>query len=334
MKAGKTRADWTEAEIRDAGAVARKEIDRRVDVSDLDAQKIRLARDVDHLERDLVRINDSDAALYARYKRDEIDFLDYRDEARKINDARTQVQRELIAKRREIQAVQALSTERRVQTTREVLGEIRPYGGGREVQFQKVKSGNTQTLPSKKKAIAADEMNAVRMNYPDEWWDEMADSLEDRRFSVGFNDRGYFSEGRREIRISDRAASWSKTTDERVISGLRNVATHEAGHAMEYTIPDIVRLEGDFWRRRTAGQSMERLSRIFPNHGYRSDERAILDDFIHAYIGKDYHGRYYEVLSMGNDSLLGDPLLNDRNEEMWGKDTDMIDFILGLLAAL
>jgi len=104
-----------------------------------------------------------------------------------------------------------------------------------------------------------------------------------------------------------------------------DTAVHEVTHMMERAVPNLNMLEGEFWRRRTAG---ERPRWLGP--GYGKSEVSILDDFAHPYIGKDYGGRAYEVATMGVEDALRHGALPD----LVTVDEDFGDFIYGILAVL
>jgi hypothetical protein len=100
---------------------------------------------------------------------------------------------------------------------------------------------------------------------------------------------------------------------------------HELGHAIEYYRPEILR-QSQAWRDgRTVGEGLQRLSKIYPRHGYGASEVTRPDKFFHAYIGKDYGTRASEVLSMGLEEMARDPI------GFAEKDPDMFDFIFAVL---
>lgn len=99
-------------------------------------------------------------------------------------------------------------------------------------------------------------------------------------------------------------------------------AIHELGHRFEYTIPGVMDAEKEFYSRRTKGESSAWLG-----VGYAKSEKAKRDDFVHPYMGKDYGGDGFELVSMGFQYMYTDPrkLL---------KDKDMSTWICGLLSLL
>ena len=97
---------------------------------------------------------------------------------------------------------------------------------------------------------------------------------------------------------------------------------HEFGHRIEYTTPGVQDLEKEFYQRRTKGESLKWLG-----SGYKKNEQTRRDDFTDEYMGKDYGRDAWEILSMGLEGVFYG------NYELYEKDQDYFDFILGLLAA-
>lgn len=129
------------------------------------------------------------------------------------------------------------------------------------------------------------------------------------------------------IRLSsDRAhyiPGWAKF-------GLRNnlpIVTHELAHRMEEVVPAIRDLERQFYERRTKGEAPRTL-RYLTGLPYKSHEVARKDKFLNPYMGRDYGGAAYEILSMGIESLVGGEYNIVRD------DPDYASFIIGLLAGL
>jgi hypothetical protein len=103
---------------------------------------------------------------------------------------------------------------------------------------------------------------------------------------------------------------------------------HELAHRLEQEYPKIKSMEKAFYERRTAGESLDKLSKLTGNYGYGPSEAAKKDKFLDPYMGKDYEGFAYEILSMGIESLTGGyyDIISD--------DVDYASFIIGLLAGL
>ena len=106
-----------------------------------------------------------------------------------------------------------------------------------------------------------------------------------------------------------------------------DTAFHELGHRMEDVIKDILNAETEFYNRRTAGEKLEKLSVLTGDSRYKDDEFARKDKFLSVYIGKDYGGGGYELVSMGFQWAYTEPLF-------LLKDEDFAHWIFGLLALI
>lgn len=118
------------------------------------------------------------------------------------------------------------------------------------------------------------------------------------------------------------------------ISGHQNdvgTVAHEFSHAVEHSNPDILKIEEDFYNRRTKGEDLRRLSTVTGKSFFGKDEVTRTDKFLNPYMGKDYTNPKtgkpdaYELLSMGTEYLVTRPdkLMEDR---------DYARFVLGCLA--
>ena len=139
--------------------------------------------------------------------------------------------------------------------------------------------------------------------YPKDWVEK---SVQHGTMKPKKVQRGYY--GGSEIAISG-SGSQAFTT-----------SIHELGHRMEVIIPDIKKAEKVFYARRTAGEDLKWLG-----SGYRRDEKTRKDDFLHPYMGKDYGGSWYELVSMGFEYGYSDPA-------HLMKDPDMANWIYGILS--
>ena len=129
------------------------------------------------------------------------------------------------------------------------------------------------------------------------------------------SDRGYYSDWNREIAISGYTEESKLET-----------AFHELGHRFEYSVPEIKAAEKAFYDRRTKGEQLEAL-RTVTGINYNWSEKTRKDQFIDAYMGKDYGGTAYELVSMGFEDAFCKPT------EL-AKDPDMQAWIYGILALL
>lgn len=138
--------------------------------------------------------------------------------------------------------------------------------------------------------------------YPKAW---VESSVKRGSLGVKKTDRGYYNGI--EIAISGYGDSSFGT------------AIHELGHRFEDAVKGIKQEESEFYNRRTTGEKLEWLGR-----GYDKDELTRKDNFLDPYMGKDYHGYAYELVSMGFQYAYTDP-------ERLAKDEDMESWIYGLL---
>lgn len=141
--------------------------------------------------------------------------------------------------------------------------------------------------------------------YPTEWVKKSADYSE---LSVKKVQRGFYSH-------------W---TDTIALSGFddddyKETAIHELGHRFERIFPSILNQEKLFYERRTKGEELVHLG-----YGYGMKERTRKDNFVDKYMGKDYGGDAYELVSMGFQYAYTAPT-------QLAKDPDMQQWILGLL---
>ena len=155
-------------------------------------------------------------------------------------------------------------------------------------------------------------LNGVKV-YPQSWIDKME---ERGKVDLKTVSRGSFSEstsGNDVIRISGDSNEESITT-----------AIHEIGHRLETIFPNIRDLEEEFYKKRTEGERTETLRSVTKNRGYKGSERTRKDNFIDPYMGKDYNGKAYELVSMGFQYYFTEP-------KKLMKDPDMFNFISGIL---
>lgn len=136
--------------------------------------------------------------------------------------------------------------------------------------------------------------------YPTDW---VNDSVARGILKPGKVDRGYYNDWAKEIKISGRS-------DESMLE----TAIHELGHRFERSVPGMRDAEKEFYERRTAGEELTWLGL-----GYAKTEKTRKDDFIHPYMGKDYRGQAYELVSMGFQYAYMEPakLSEDKDMEAW-----------------
>lgn len=180
---------------------------------------------------------------------------------------------------------------------KEKLAEVREVGA---------KGINFDLHFNKSKSDVRKNIEYAYDKYPSSWVQKSVDrsTLKPRKVS-----RGYYSDYRSEICISGHNKRMRDET-----------AIHELGHRFERAVPEIKEQEKLFYEKRTAGLPLEWLGR-----GYDRHEVSRKDDFISPYMGKDYGGSAYELVSMGFEYAYMEPL-------QLAKDPEMQQWILGLLA--
>lgn len=180
--------------------------------------------------------------------------------------------------------------------TRNLLKKIRSVGyDGLENEVSKHLKGNKIMKPVV--------MNAYQ-NYPTEWIEK---SINDGVLQVKKVVRGFYNHFKGEIAISGYGGKASLPT-----------AIHELGHRFERT-SNLIKWEKIFYDRRTQGEEL-----VWMGGRYDKSEVTRKDNFIHPYIGKDYEGKAYEVVSMGFQYAFTDL-------EKLLQDEDYAKFIFGLL---
>lgn len=184
----------------------------------------------------------------------------------------------------------------RMQWTADMIAQVRPVGSeGLDVAGHLGRS-RSSVRPRIETAYA---------HYPRAWVEA---SIARGELKPEKTDRGYYSDWQHTIAIS--GATPEKQTE---------TAVHELGHRFEYSVEGIRDQEREFYEVRTAGEDAEWLG-----YGYRRDERTRKDQFISPYMGKDYGGRAFELVSMGFQYAYTHP-------ELLAKDPDMQEWIYGLL---
>lgn len=179
-----------------------------------------------------------------------------------------------------------------------IVAQVRSVGASDVDTLKKVHLGSSRSTMLKSV------MDAYS-HYPTDWVDA---SSALSTLSLKKVNRGYYSHSQGVIAISGHNESSQFKT-----------ALHELGHRFERAVDDLLDIEKTFYDRRTDGEYLEWLGR-----GYRNTEQSRFDKFLDKYMGKDYGGTAYEIVSMGFELGYTDPrkLMQDK---------DMAEFIFGLL---
>lgn len=230
-----------------------------------------------------------------RFKRGEITGQEYR----KFIQKKMEAEKELEKIRDRIELLQSgrMAPEDSAQWLKEELSKVRSMGSdGFDVKSH---------LRNSRSPVAKNVEYAYNL-YPSDWVEA---SIARNQMSVRKVDRGYYGGG--EICIS----GWSERD-------FNETAIHELGHRFEDSVRGIRSAEKEFYNRRTEGEELSWMGA-----GYGRNEVTRRDDFLHSYMGKDYGGHFYELVSMGFEYAYTDPI-------HLAKDRDMQTWIYGILALL
>lgn len=197
---------------------------------------------------------------------------------------------------------------------RDTLAEIRPMGGkfkleGDDIESRGVVHTASDYLPADWISASNSHMRGLRVG-----WVERG----------GYNDYGDGIHST--LNISERPTEWA--SDPKGFT----VTLHELGHRMEYSIPEVRAYEWTLHTRRVKGGATKKLEELRPGYGYAAHEVAVEDGFLDPYFGKTYgyadSRTSWEILSMGVESVYTNSF------KVWDEDTDIRNFIIGLLATL
>lgn len=203
-----------------------------------------------------------------------------------------------------------------VQSHRQEADQIRNYyfANACSATISKIRAGSKRTEKSIKKGLFenqrakdADCIAMAMLVYPADFV-EAALKRQKKLTINGRVQRGYYSE----------------ESDTIAVGGEFDTAIHELGHNLERRMPGILKLEREFYERRTKDEKLVRLNKVQPGTGYSNSELTKTDKFIDPYMGKDYAGSAYELVSMGFQYFFTDP-------QKLQADPDYFKFILGIL---
>ena len=181
--------------------------------------------------------------------------------------------------------------------TKAKIGEIRGVGG---ISSETLSSHLNDSRSAMKKIV----MDAYDV-YPTDW---IQKSIDRGNLTPKAVKRGYYSEFDRVIALSGEGNAQTYGT-----------AIHELGHRFEMAVPEIRKAEKEFYEYRTDGEKL-----VWMGEGYKRSEKTRVDNFINKYIGKDYVGQAYELVSMGFQYAFTEP-------ETLFKDEEYAKWIYGIL---
>ena len=281
----------TEADARELGELVQHEVEARSVRSRSGLQDLELK--VDQINAQIDQASKERRKLFEQYldTKQESFLQQYKDGGRQIDELIAEVNRY----QQEVHRLRMLEPE----IYREVLSEIRPLG-----------NTGAQVWAKGSRVNVREAFSHVE-NYMPTSWLERSNATELLAKNVS---RGYY---RPAVRGPAEFALSGRNTN-----ALRRVAFHEVGHRFEDVVPGIRELEREFYARRTAGEPL-----AWMGQGYRKDELTRRDSFINPYIGKDYGGQFYEIMSMGIEGIFA-------QSYKMGQDPEFRNFILGVLAGI
>ena len=124
--------------------------------------------------------------------------------------------------------------------------------------------------------------------------------------------RAYYQSRNQSINITDKDSG--------------STIVHEIAHDLEYRYPWISKKSKAFLKKRAKGERPKQLRVLTGNNGYDSDEKAYEDDWVKKggshYMGKIYPRASTELISMGAERLLANPV------RFAQEDPEYFDFIM------
>ena len=156
--------------------------------------------------------------------------------------------------------------------------------------------------------ISVDIVAQAYQYLPEDW---IKSSLQKGKIMVQYKERGEY-QNNNNLLLTDNTL---------------HTSIHELVHRMEYTHKGLLQAEKQFYNRRTKNEPLTKLIDIFPDSSYDDWEVTRKDKFVNPYMGKDYNGDAYELLTMGLELLYSNP------EKVW-KDKDMTTWLYGILVLL
>ena len=222
-----------------------------------------------------------------------------------------------------------------VDATREVLAEVRPIGW---VEQRWAKAPGLANAESVK-----EHLRGTGKNLPEAWLEKS------KRFSAMVAKRAGRSDDFRSFHnpqgvfLAEKKWTWRKKkrgkgyVHDKVVdkapNDIASVALHEMGHRMEMTVPGLADLTEQYHVRRTTSASgirdpLEKMSDVTGIKAYRDNELTRKNKYPEAYMGKEYDGRRHEIITVGLEGVFFN------RHQMWAKDPETVDFILGLLAGV
>jgi hypothetical protein len=291
---------WDLDEIQDVGRKIIKEIDDSPLRIDVDKIRGEIREQQYELYKEIDSITKQNSELNKRIKAS-TDKQEKRELRKQLEESRAK-KRDFENKYKEMTDRYWNTKDNRSEILRDKLSEIRKMGGVNESNVEKFANFMSYFDESTDAKIKAKTIEAMSY-YPTEWL-EKSNGWWNNLKPHWTTERAYYATGRGEIRFSESLST--------------NV--HELGHRFEEVVPGILQSENAFYKKRTEGENLQWLG-----PGYDESEESRFDNFLNPYMGKDYGGRAYELVSMGFEYAFSD-------FDRLSKDEDMASWIIGLLA--
>lgn len=253
------------------------------------------------------------------HRRVGIRHSDLNDYHRRYLDAQAHEDRAFNVSDREVRRQARMDAERELNEARslyrsealKLLEEERPGYGSRQVKTTGFREGGTA-------------VREAGRYYPAEWVEAMPE------YRVKHVARGYHHAFHSEIGISDESL-WNQAMS---TSQYDRVAVHELGHASEEAVPLVKFAEELYNAERTGVGTVSRWANSRPPTWTRTaNEWGFKDEWYDDYVGRDYSGRNFEIMSMGMEQMFGG--------QRWSRfsgykpmDDDYAHWLLGVLMSL
>ena len=183
----------------------------------------------------------------------------------------------------------------------EMLKEYREFGTDQNHTF--MKGSNT---------YAKEELIKAYQYYPKEWLEKSIEASKENPLLLKYN---------------MKRGSYGELLDPTLTVGPRETsAAHELGHRMECLMPEIKKIEKEFFERRASehGNIRKPLRELTGNPDYGADEYAMLGGYINPYMGKINRNGMFELLPVGMEIFFSRKYNID-------EDRDFYSLIIGLL---
>lgn len=199
-----------------------------------------------------------------------------------------------------VMGLQQSKADVQAQALAQTISKIRPVGipkEGKKLLAEHFKDTDKQLI----KRIT----NAYKF-FPSDW---VMHSLRFGKMRVLWDDSSYYDNERFEI-------GFAKGSDE---GRLFADAIHELGHRFEQVVPGFLDAEKSYYNKRTKGCPREKLYDLDPDYFTEEDGYTRKDNFLEYYIGRDYGGSAFELLSNGLEYAYTKPTLlaEDMDMQRW-----------------